>query len=266
MPPRTRYGLTWWGQRWIGALEALGALYTNRLPRGRTYARRGAVQGLRVARGEATAKVQGSRARPYRVRLRLPAFDDGTWEAAIAALAGQVRHAAALLDGRMPEDIDDVLASCGVSLFPGPRELDTTCSCPDHANPCKHVAAVHYTLAEAFDADPFLLPELRGRDRDALLAGLRAARAGEEAAPGDREEDGETVPLASLSASTLWAARGDLGGIRVHPECPRDPAALLRRLGPPPGCPPTVVAELEAVVTSAAELAWRLINQDAADS
>jgi uncharacterized Zn finger protein len=89
-----------------------------------------------------------------------------------------VRHAAELLDGRMPEDVDEVLAGCGVSLFPTARELATRCSCPDVANPCKHVAAVHYVLAQTFDADPFLLPALRGRDRDALLAGLRAVRAG----------------------------------------------------------------------------------------
>lgn len=100
----TRFGLTWWGQRWIGALEALGALYANRLPRGRTYARRGAVTGLQVRPGAVSAKVAGRRARPYRVTLALPVFDDATWDAALAALAGELRHAAALLDGQMPAD------------------------------------------------------------------------------------------------------------------------------------------------------------------
>src|SRR5680860_1798913 len=161
----TRFGLTWWGQRWIAALEALGALYANRLPRGRTYARRGAVTDLALTAGSVSARVQGSRARPYRVTLQLPAFDDATWEAVLAELAGELRHAAVLLDGQMPPHVDDVFATCGVSLFPRPGELTTTCSCPDWANPCKHVAAVHYVLGQTFDADPFLLPSLRGRDR-----------------------------------------------------------------------------------------------------
>ncbi|MCU1356964.1 MAG: hypothetical protein JWM89_2382, partial [Acidimicrobiales bacterium] len=159
----TKFGLTWWGQRWIAALEALGQAYANRLPRGRTYARHGAVTDLVVAPGEVTARVLGSRPRPYRVSMRIPVFTDAQWTAAIHALARQLRHSAALLDGRMPEDIDETLDVVGLSLFPGPRDLTTSCSCPDVANPCKHVAAVHYTLARTFDADPFLLPTLRGR-------------------------------------------------------------------------------------------------------
>ena len=185
----TRFGLTWWGRRWIGSLETLGAAYANRLPRGRTYARRGAVRRLEVAPGEVTARVDGSRAVPYRVTLRLPAFSDAQWDEIVAALAGQLRHAAALLDGRMPDDIDDTLAGCGLSLFPKAGDLATTCSCPDHANPCKHVAAVHYVLAQAFDDDPFLLPTLRGRDQHALLAALRAARTGAGSSADPAPED-----------------------------------------------------------------------------
>lgn len=261
---RTRFGLTWWGQRWVGALEAAGALDANRLPRGRTYARRGAVTDLAVEAGRVTARVAGSRAQPYKVRLALPAFDDATWEAVVAALAGEVRHAAALLDGQMPADVDDVLATCGVSLFPAAGELDTHCSCPDWANPCKHVAAVHYVLAQAFDADPFLLPTLRGRDRDALLAALRAARSGGEAAPEPAEPDGP-VPVASLSAATLFTAAGDLDAVAVQPAEPADPGATLRRLGTPPGCDDADVESLEQLVADAADVAWRLAAGDDAE-
>jgi uncharacterized Zn finger protein len=262
MSAPVRFGLTWWGQRWIAALEALGALYANRLPRGRTYARRGAVTDLMVTPGEVTARVQGSRARPYRVRLGLPVFDDATWSAITNALASQVRHAAALLDGRMPEDIEDTLAGCGVSLFPRPGELDTACSCPDWANPCKHVAAVHYVLAQTFDADPFLLPALRGREQGALLAGLRAVRSGVAAAHDADECGGGEVALSNLSASTLWDAPGDLAAIAVHPAPAADPGALLRRLGSPPGGVPGEDAAVEALVAGAARLAWRLANGD----
>lgn len=260
----TRYGLTWWGQRWIAALESLGALYANRLPRGRTYARRGAVTELSVGAGKVTARVKGSRVRPYRVSLGLPVFDDATWQAVVAALADQVRHAAALLDGQMPPDVDDVLAGCGVSLFPRAGELDTSCTCPDWANPCKHVAAVHYVLAETFDADPFLLPALRGRDRDRLLAALRAARSGGEVMEEVSSHAGP-VPLTSLSAATLWDSPGDLAGITVHPRPPQDPAVVLRSLGTPPGCRPEDVAELEQLLAAATRTAWHLAAGDDLD-
>lgn len=257
----TRFGLTWWGQRWIGALEALGALYANRLPRGRTYARRGAVTDLQVRAGAVNARVAGRRARPYRVTVRLPVFDDATWDAALAALAAELRHAAALLDGQMPTDVDDVLAGCGVSLFPRAGELDTTCSCPDWANPCKHVAAVHYVLAQSFDADPFLLPALRGRDRDALLRGLRAARSGAEAVDEPAERSGP-VAVADLSAAALWDSPGGLDTILAQPRAPADTGAVLRRLGVPPGCSPADVGALEQLVADAAGRAWRLAAGD----
>lgn len=257
----TRFGLTWWGQRWIAALEALGAVYANRLPRGRTYARKGAVEDLSIGAGRVTARVAGSRATPYRVVLELPAFDDATWEAIVRALAGQVRHAAELLDGRMPEDVDEVLAACGVSLFPTARELATRCSCPDLANPCKHVAAVHYVLAQSFDADPFLLPTLRGRDRSALLAGLRAARSGTADPVPDEGPATEPLRVEELVARELFSARRPLTSVTVRPHRPDDPAAPLRRLGPPPGLD-AADDDLHAAVRDAAALAWELLDGD----
>lgn len=261
MSARTRFGLTWWGQRWIDALEALGAVYANRLPRGRTYARKGTVHDLVVDAGTVTARVAGSRARPYRVQLQLPAFDDTTWEAITVALASRVRLSAELLDATMPEDIDEVLAECGVSLFPTARELATRCSCPDVANPCKHVAAVHYVLAQTFDADPFLLMTLRGRDRDALLAGLRAQRAGTTVtAPTDDTSD-NPVAVDALHARRLYDAPGSLAGVAVRPHAPDDPGAVLRQLGAPPGLEGASDG-LQAAVRQAAEVAWALLDDD----
>ncbi len=257
----TRFGLTWWGQRWIAALEALGAAYANRLPRGRTYARSGRVSDLVVAPGKVTARVEGSRPRPYRVSLAMPVFTDDEWARITGALAGQLRHAAALLDARMPDDVDETLAVVGLSLFPHPGELATACSCPDAANPCKHVAAVHYLLAQTFDADPFLLTELRGRDRDALLAGLRAARTGQssDAAPDDGVP-AAGVALTELVAPALYAARGELAAIALAPHPAPDPTAVLRRLGPPPGFDAAAEAALAGAVRGAAERAWQLAS------
>lgn len=260
----TRFGLTWWGKRWIGALEALGAVYANRLPRGRTYARQGRVTDLIVAAGRVTARVHGRRARPYRVTLTLPVFDDATWDSVLEALAGEVRHTAALLDGRMPDDVDDALQACGVSLFPRARELSTSCSCPDSANPCKHVAAVHYMLAQTFDDDPFLLPRLRGRDRDQLLAGLRAQRAGTGEPAADAPRDDAHVVAADLMARELFTARGPLATIDLRPRMASDPTATLRRLGPPPGSA-AVEAELHDLVTDTAALAWHALADDTED-
>lgn len=259
-----QFGLTWWGQRWIAALETLGRAYANRLPRGRTYARNGSVTDLTVAPGIVTARVHGSRRTPYRVSLRIPAFTDPQWTAATHALARQLRHAAALLDGRMPEDIDETLDAVGLSLFPTARDLTTTCSCPDEANPCKHVAAVHYTLAQTFDADPFLLPALRGRDRTALLAELRTARTG-TAGPGPDEPagNGHGMPVSALSAATLFRAAGNLAAIALRPDDTAEPRAILRRLGPPPGF--DTLDLLADAVERAVRRARSLVHDDSDD-
>lgn len=254
-----RFGATWWGRRWIATLEALGVAYQNRLPRGRTYARRGAVGDLEVTAGRVTARVAGTRARPYRVSIELPAFKEATWQVVTAALAEQVGHAAALLEGRMPDGVDRLVGDQGVYLFPGPGELATSCSCPDWANPCKHVAAVHYVLADRFDADPFLLLALRGRDQRRLLAGIRAARAGVLPAPGEGE--GDPPPgLADLEARALYTARGDLAEVELRPGPPALPRATLRRLGPPPGPAAAAAEDLERVVAGAAGWAWDLLS------
>ena len=182
---RGQIGLTWWSQRFIGVLEAMGM--GSRLQRGKNYARRGQVISLEVAPGLVSAQVQGSRARPYRVRIGITAFDKGQWSEIEGALAEDALFAAALLAGEMPVDIEDVFDAVGLALFPGAaRELSLDCSCPDGAVPCKHLAATFYLLAEAFDEDPFAILAWRGRERDDLLQNLAAARSGRPAA--DRAE------------------------------------------------------------------------------
>jgi uncharacterized Zn finger protein len=254
------FGLTWWGQRWIAALEALGRAYTNRLPRGRTYARSGAVTDLVIGAGQISARVAGRRPTPYRVSMGIPVFTDPQWTAAAHALARQLRHSAALLDARMPEDIDETLDVVGLSLFPGPRDLTTRCTCPDIANPCKHVAAVHYVLARSFDADPFLLPALRGRDRPALLSAIRAARSGRtDPTPEGAHRTEGGLAIRTITASTMFDGSGELTAIPVHPQETLDPGAVLRRLGLPPGF--DSLAELEDKVAAAATRAWQLAQR-----
>jgi uncharacterized Zn finger protein len=181
---------TWWSQRFIEVLEGIGV--GSRLQRGRSYARKGQVISLDVGPGLVTAQVQGSRARPYRVRIGIGAFDKNQWAQVEGALAENAWYAAALLSGEMPDDIEDVFAGLGLPLFPAiSRDLSLDCSCPDGAVPCKHLAATFYLLAESFDDDPFAILAWRGREREDLLANVQAVRsqgrpAADRAAPPGR--------------------------------------------------------------------------------
>jgi uncharacterized Zn finger protein len=168
---RGAIGDTWWSRRFIGILESfeLG----GRLTRGRNYARRGQVLELSIEAGRIQARVQGSRPTPYAVSIRLRALPQKDWARVEAALASRAAFLAKLLAGEMPTDIEAAFADCRMSLFPTTAaDLVTRCTCPDSANPCKHIAATYYLLAEAFDDDPFLILAWRGRNRDQLLARL----------------------------------------------------------------------------------------------
>jgi len=193
---RGAIGQSWWSGRFIAVLEAI--IVGGRLERGRNYARRGQVLSVEVTAGLVSALVQGSRVQPYRVRIGLDAFGIPEWDAAERALAASAWYSAKLLAGEMPEDIEDVFARLGLALFPASAaELSMYCSCPDWEVPCKHIAAVFYLLAEAFDDDPFSILAWRGRTREDLLAGLHAARGGVTV---DTGEPGG-VPLADCLGS-----------------------------------------------------------------
>src|SRR5262249_57826084 len=134
---------------------------------------------------------------------------DARWEKVAEAMAAEAIHAARLLSGEMPEQIEELFAAAGASLLPAARgDLETDCSCPDWANPCKHVAAVHYLLGERFDADPFLIFELRGRTQAEIAEALRARRAGgapvdvEEAPPPEAPE--QPIPPLVGPLDTSW--------------------------------------------------------------
>jgi uncharacterized Zn finger protein len=173
---------TSWSARFLAVLEAAGV--GGRLARGRTYARRGQTVSLQVDAGAATAHVQGSAARPYRVRIGVATLDKAQWAAVLDALAADASLAAALLAGELPREVEETFAGQGVALLPSVHgDLTMDCTCPDATVPCKHLAAVFYLLAERFDADPFALLALRGRDRETVLDELRTRRMRATAAP-----------------------------------------------------------------------------------
>jgi uncharacterized Zn finger protein len=234
---RRGFGLTWWGEAWVTALEQRARLDPNRLPRGRSYARGGTVGELTIAPGEVRAAVQGRRVRPYQVRVRVRVLEAAEWDRVLDAIAAQIGHAAALLDGELLPEVADDVRSAGTDLLPGPGDLQPRCSCPDWADPCKHAAAVCYLVAGALDADPFSLLLLRGRRRDEVLAALRARRRSAEAVsvppdrswsasdPGVDAREAYRRPLAPLPAPPLPPPRpGQPSVLPVDPP----PAAGLR--------------------------------------
>lgn len=294
MARRRGVATTWWGKRWTGALEALGAVWRNRLPRGRTYAREGRVVGLTVESGRVTAYVVGSLPRPYEVVIGLRPLSERQWRKAIKKMVSRASYTARLLAGEMPDDIEDAFEASKVSLFPErPGELKLSCTCPDLATPCKHVAATHYALGEAFDYDPFLLFALRGHDRDEILAGLRAERAAapgamgtgavatDAAAPGDPsatstaaddrfgsstfDDASEDAPPFEPDAFASW--RGEVGDLGFKIQPPPVRMALLRSLGKPPGWreAQSLSTVLEHAYEAASSLACRIALGDDED-
>jgi uncharacterized Zn finger protein len=228
---RGAIGEQWWSRRFIDVLESFGM--SGRLARGRNYARRGQVLGFEISCGYVTAQVQGSRPKPYRVRIQITPLTTPQWRRVEQALAGQALFRAKLLAGEMPREIEEVFAGCGTPLFPrSARDLEMSCSCPDWEVPCKHLAAVCYVLAEAFDVDPFGILAWRGRDREDLLGALRLTAAPPEAAR--PLIDVTDRPLAQCLAD-FWSPGMSLARLRALPPAPATaPDLLLRTFEPPP--------------------------------
>jgi len=252
---RRGFGLTWWGEAWVTALEERARLDPNRLPRGRSYARGGTVGELTIAPGEVRAAVQGRRVRPYQVRVRVRVLEATEWDRVLDAIAAQLGHAAALLDGELLPEVADDVRSAGTDLLPGPGELQPRCSCPDWADPCKHAAAVCYLVAGALDADPFSLLLLRGRRRDEVLAALRARR---RSAKVTMAHPSHSQPAADPGVDAREAYQRSLASLPappLPPQRPGQPAVLP--VDPPPdaGLRPE---ELAALAADAAVRAFQL--------
>jgi uncharacterized Zn finger protein len=243
---RGAIGEQWWSRRFIGVLESYGM--SGRLQRGRSYARRGQVIEFSLASGQVTARVQGSRPQPYRVSISVRPLTGAQWREVESRLAGQALFRARLLAGDMPPEIEQVFADCGTPLFPqSAGDLRMDCNCPDWGMPCKHLAAVCYVLAEAFDTDPFAMLAWRGKERGELLAALRGKTAPDAAAPAagtrpagaaaspahDMLDDVTGVPL-DESLADYWSPAMSQARLRVLPPSPATPPDLLLRIADPP--------------------------------
>lgn len=254
MAERRTFGSTWWGQAWLDALESRAVHDPNRLPRGRTYARKGTASGLTVEAGSVRAIVAGSRPEPYEVLLEVRRLRDDEWDCVLDAIVAKAGRAAALLDGELDPAVVADAAALDVELLPRSGELRTACTCPDWAEPCKHAAAVCYLMADALDEDPFVLLRLRGMTRDEVVGAVRARRAatggdGEAVTPGGRIEVGVLAAEAWSREPGPLPLVGPAGASAGRPApWPTDP---------PRGAPFDALG-LRRLATDAARRAWAL--------
>jgi len=180
----------WWSQRWLDLLDS--NRFKKRLERARNYSRQGNVLGIKFKAAKVLARVQGSEAEPYKVSLSLDAFTEEEWSYVVETMSQKAIFAAKLLAGEMPQNIEEVFISNGLSLFPFTLgDVHSKCSCPDQVVPCKHIGAVYYQLGDRFSEDPFVLFQLRGRTKEQIISDLRQLRSGKNV-----ETIQETVEIA----------------------------------------------------------------------
>jgi uncharacterized Zn finger protein len=165
----TTLARTWWGKSWNRNLESY-ADYSNRIGRGRSYVRHGAVLDLQIGPGKVDALVQGTRSQPYSVSIIIKPIDKKIWDRIKAASEGKLDSLQELLAGKFPKALGEMFTVQGDGLFPSPKEIDFRCSCPDWASMCKHVAATLYGVGARLDDDPSLFFKLRNVEMKDLVA------------------------------------------------------------------------------------------------
>lgn len=152
---------TWWGKAWNKNLESYPE-YASRSGRGRSSVGSGAILDLQVSAGEITALVQGSRAKPYQVLIRIQKLNKNTLNLVASACEGKLASPRELLAGKFPKAVEEAFLQPRTGLFPSPREIEFECSCPDWASMCKHIAATLYGIGARLDEDPAVFFTLRG--------------------------------------------------------------------------------------------------------
>ncbi|HZR40909.1 MAG TPA: SWIM zinc finger family protein [Ktedonobacteraceae bacterium] len=246
----TQFSRTWWGQRFIAALEQFTD--TARLGRGRSYARGGRILDYKIANGTVTARVRGSinpyfgvyKEPIYKTSITIKAISASDWTKVIRQIASRADLVTKLLMNEMPDTIEEAFTSLDLHLLPhSQRDFVTTCSCPDYANPCKHIAGVYYLLASSLDNDPFVMFELRGLSRDQLRAELERSPLGQILAstlepkdiPVEPVESYYTRPIREPAAVTshkeFWTGAKRLPAPQAASSQASVPALLIKKQG-----------------------------------
>lgn len=164
---RRKICTSWWGQAWCRNMEMYSD-YENRLPRGKRYVRAGAVVDLKIEKGKATARVQGTRAKPYRVEIEIEPVSEKTKQEILKRCEFGIHSLECLANGDFPNELQDLFQMKN-GLFPSPQQIHFHCSCPDWAYMCKHVAAALYGIGVRLDENPFLFFTLRDIDPHDLI-------------------------------------------------------------------------------------------------
>jgi uncharacterized Zn finger protein len=247
-----RFSRTWWGQRFIAALEEFTD--SARLGRGRSYASGGRILDYTLANGTVTARVRGSinpyfgvyKEPIYRTSITIKAISSADWTKAIRTIASRADLVTKLLMNEMPDTIEEAFSVLGLHLLPhSERDFVTDCSCPDWANPCKHIAGLYYLLASALDRDPFLMFELRGLSRDALHTELVRSPLGQILASALQSEEVPAIePVTSYytrparepdavidSHKEFWTGAKRLPAPPSAPSQASVPALLIKKQG-----------------------------------
>ncbi len=258
---RGAFAQTWWGKQWITTIESfhIGA----RLTRGKSYARSGQVIELvMTAKHGVAAKVQGSGTKPYNLAIYLTPYSKEQQETLIRKLTAKPIYIAQLLSGEMPENLDRIFKNAQLPLFPRRyNDLITDCSCPDYSNPCKHIAAIFYLMAEAFDQDPFMLLSLRGIDKESFLKKI-----GYQPLPEGVDETAAKVEPLPVEHSAFW-------GYTPAPEpsflfaSPKVDATMVKRLGSIPywRSSKNFMASMETMYANESLFAEKFINIQTAE-
>jgi uncharacterized Zn finger protein len=232
-------GKNWWSKKWIDALTSVSV--SSRLSRGRSYARSGQVLSVDIKSGVINSRVQGSRRSPYAVTIEIKPLTAHQWKTIGKAIGSKAAYVAHLLNGEMPETIEEVFRSASISLFPQTsNDLKTDCSCPDWSNPCKHIAAVYYIVGEEFDRDPFLLFKLRGLEREALLNLISEFQRGSASSgavgkkisqKSKKTKSSQTASVLPADPTSFWGTPLPMPGISIPYEVPHMHGAHVRLLG-----------------------------------
>ena len=165
----TMLAKTWWGKSWNKNLERY-ADYSNRIGKGRSYVRNGAVLDLKIQPGEVKSLVQGSGSKPYNVTIEIKPIKKYNWVKIKESCQGRLDSLPELIEGNFPKALSDIFMARGEGLFPSMDEIKLSCSCPDWADMCKHVAATLYGIGARLDENPMLFFTLRNADVNELIS------------------------------------------------------------------------------------------------
>ena len=200
------FSRTWWGKKFISAIESFTD--QGRLSRGRSYARGSKILDFALSKGEIVATVRGSvnpyfgvyKEPRYKTKVEIKAITKKDWTKIIQSMATNASFVSKLLLNEVPENIESSFREVNQNLLPTESDFQTSCSCPDYANPCKHIAGVCYRLASELDEDPFLIFELRGLSREQLHQELAKTPLGKALVAGLLAEELEPVPISAYYA------------------------------------------------------------------